>query len=110
MVASRWLSYALDLKGFMCRVEVLKLYRMYIRTSRLARPDMRGMELSQLWVEVCARVSRCLCIVFVESLMIEIRKEFESRKGINDVHTIKYLLSDGKTRLNQLRDMLQLSQ
>lgn len=42
--------------------------------------------------------------------MTEIRKEFESRKGINDVQTIKYLLSDGKTRLNQLRDMLQLSQ
>lgn len=94
----------------MCRVEVLKLYRMYIRTSRLARPDMRGMQLSSLCPVVYGLVSRCLCIVLVESLMMEIRKEFESRKGINDVQTIKYLLSDGKTRLNQLRDMLQLSQ
>lgn len=85
VVLKRWLASAVDLKGFMCRVEVLKLYRMYIRTSRLARSDMRV------------------------SLMEEIRKEFASRKDISDVQTIKYLLSDGKTRLNQLRDMLQLS-
>lgn len=39
----RWYaSKGPDLKGFMCRVEALKLYRMYIRTSRLARRDMRG--------------------------------------------------------------------
>lgn len=53
----------------MCRVEVLKLYRMYIRTSRLARPDMRGMELSSLCLVVYVLVSNkvsmhCFCREF----------------------------------------------
>jgi hypothetical protein len=36
----------------------------------------------------------------------EIQREFGQHKDVTDVYTIKYLLSDGRTRLKQLEEML----
>jgi hypothetical protein len=73
------------LQHFLLRTRAIHLYRQYVRTSRLA-PDGS------------ARAS----------LMEEVRREFESRRHVTDAQTIKYLVSDGVTRLNQLKSMLHM--
>ena len=40
------------------------------------------------------------------SLMDEVRREFSARRDVHDVATIKYLVSDGVSRLAQLKSML----
>ncbi len=73
------------LQHFLLRQSTLGLYRQYLRASRLAQDGS-------------AR----------SSLMEEVRREFASRRDITDLHTIKYLVSDGFTRLNQLKGMLSM--
>ncbi len=73
------------LQHFLLRQSALNLYRQYVRASRLAQDGT-------------AR----------SSLMEEVRREFASRRDVTDLHTIKYLVSDGATRLNQLKNMLNM--
>ena len=73
------------LRHFLLRQSALSLYRQYVRASRLAQ-------------DASAR----------SSLVEEVRREFASRRDVTDLPTIKYLLSDGVTRLNQLRGMLNM--
>ena len=75
------------LQHFLLRQSALSLYRKYIRASRLA-PDASTRT----------------------SLMEEVRREFAARRDVSDLHTIKYLVSDGVTRLNQLKNMLHMQQ
>jgi hypothetical protein len=74
-----------SLQHFLLRQSALNLYRQYVRASRLAQ-------------DVSAR----------SSLMEEVRREFVSRRDVTDLHTIKYLVSDGVTRLKQLKGMLNM--
>jgi len=41
-----------------------------------------------------------------DELRAEVRREFDAHREVPDRHTQKYLLSDGKTRLKQLSEML----
>lgn len=43
-------------------------------------------------------------------LQQQVRHEFEVARGQADPYAIKYALSDGRSRLKQLRDMLALSE
>ena len=73
------------LQHFLLRSSALNLYRQYVRVSRMA-PDAAGRS----------------------SLMDEVRREFSARRDVHDVATIKYLVSDGVSRLTQLKNMLQM--
>lgn len=44
--------------------------------------------------------------IVAESLQTEIRQEFVKNKDVEDAYGIKYLLSDGRTRLKQLKETL----
>ena len=46
----------------------------------------------------------CLCVAEV---VAEVRREFDAARGAPEL-SIKYLLSDGRTRLKQLREMFDL--
>lgn len=72
-----------ELKAFLLRVEVVRLYRSCLRASRLVPPGSGR-----------------------DGLVAEIQREFGLHKGVTDAYTIKYLLSDGRTRLKQLEEML----
>lgn len=72
-----------ELKRFLLRVEVVRLYRSCLRASRSVPPGSGR-----------------------DGLVEKIQREFEQHKGVTDAYTIKYLLSDGRTRLKQLEEML----
>jgi hypothetical protein len=76
-----------ELQAWIFRSQALSLYRTYLRSIRDVPRDVRG-EVAQ-----------------------EIRRQFEaSRTAPKDVHTLKHLLSDGRMKLKQLRDTLNLRQ
>lgn len=71
-----------ELHKFILRGQVVSLYRSYIRALRESIDDKTKGELKK-----------------------EIRREFEAHRGATDFFTIKYLLSDGRTRLKQLHEI-----
>ncbi len=46
----------------------------------------------------------------IEELLAQVRHEFNIQRNHTDPYAIKYALSDGRTRLKQLHDMLNLSE
>ncbi|KAL4539191.1 hypothetical protein Ndes2526B_g02549 [Nannochloris sp. 'desiccata'] len=71
-----------SLQDFIFRGEALKLYREFIRITRSAPKQSQG------------------------ELRAEVRREFDAHREVPDRHTQKFLLSDGRTRLKQLSEML----
>ena len=41
-------------------------------------------------------------------ILAEVRREFNTTRGITDLEKVKFLLSDGRQRLKLVRDMLGL--
>ncbi|KAJ0085350.1 hypothetical protein Patl1_09478 [Pistacia atlantica] len=73
-----------DLKDFIIRARVLKLYRQALRTARRA-PEQDRAELRQT-----------------------MREEMEKHRDCNDKQKIRYLISDGLERLKRLNEMLDM--
>lgn len=73
-----------SLRGFILRGEALKLYRSFLRTAQQAPPSARG-EVRQ-----------------------QIRLGFEAHRSQTEEYARKYLLSDGRAQLKQLRDTFML--
>lgn len=102
-----------DLREFILRARVLKLYRQGLRTARKAPVDGRGKALFNgiLW---------WLCVVVVEiswigfddtgtdELRHMMREEMEKNRKCNDRQKIRFLLSEGIERLKQLDEMLDM--
>ncbi|PNW73293.1 hypothetical protein CHLRE_14g626667v5 [Chlamydomonas reinhardtii] len=79
------LAAAQSLRHFIYRSHVLGLYRQYLRASRgLGTGSER------------------------RDLAVEVRRNFEAQRHVTDLQAIKFLLSEGRKRLEQLQDMLGL--
>lgn len=44
-----------------------------------------------------------------EELLKEIHREFAKQRDVEDLQAIKYLLSDGRTKLKQLQEVLGMA-
>ncbi|XP_078448237.1 LYR family of Fe/S cluster biogenesis protein [Wolffia australiana] len=75
---------ALDLRHFLLRAKVLKLYREALRAARMAPPHARA------------------------ELASTIREEMECNRRLDDPQKIRFLLSEGKQRLKGLKEMLEM--
>lgn len=75
----------LSLRHFIFKSQVLSLYRQFVRTSRWLGPGPQKAE-----------------------LVAEVRRNFEAQSAITDLQAIKFHLSEGRKRLEQLQDMLGL--
>ncbi|XP_020574237.1 uncharacterized protein LOC110020465 [Phalaenopsis equestris] len=75
---------ALDLKAFIVRARVLKLYRRALRTARRAPPHSR------------------------DDLRLTIRLEMEKNRHCDDQQKIRFLISEGLQRLKVLDEMLEM--
>ncbi|KAK9806289.1 hypothetical protein WJX72_008686 [[Myrmecia] bisecta] len=73
-----------DVKAFVFRGEVLRLYRAFLRTSKQAPDQSRG-ELKQ-----------------------QIREQFELHRDVTDTYAKKYHLSGGRAQLKRLGEMLAM--
>ncbi|KAL5557803.1 hypothetical protein UlMin_034014 [Ulmus minor] len=73
-----------DLRDFLVRARVLKLYRQALRTAQKAPVHAR------------------------DELRQTIRQEMESNRDCNDRQRIRYLISDGLERLKRLDEMLDM--
>ncbi|KIY95694.1 hypothetical protein MNEG_12268 [Monoraphidium neglectum] len=74
-----------ELGLFILRSQVLALYRSFIRTCRQIPASNRG------------------------EVMSEVRREFRSQQDPSkprDAYAVKYLLSDGRTKLKMLQEMI----
>lgn len=91
-----------ELQLFVLRGEVRKLYRQFIRLCRKAPNNT-------------SRTS-CICTSMrvqhhpPGELLAQVRHEFGVHRHHADPYAVKYALSDGRTRLKQLRDMLNLAE
>ena len=99
------------LRDFILRGEAIKLYRQYLRLVNAAPPHARGNLMMQLSLILEAIRLQTEKTTFFDCLLPgdlkkEIRREFECHKETDDVNTKKHILSDGRTRLKQLRDTL----
>ncbi|KAK8944509.1 hypothetical protein KSP39_PZI008393 [Platanthera zijinensis] len=74
----------LDLKAFIVRARVLKLYRQALRTARRAPPK-------------CA-----------DELWMTMRLEMENNRNCDDKQKIGFLISEGLQRLKVLDEMLDM--
>ncbi|KAK8945944.1 hypothetical protein KSP40_PGU022572 [Platanthera guangdongensis] len=74
----------LDLKAFIVRARVLKLYRQALRTARRAPPSSRN----ELWMTM--------------------RLEMENNRNCDDKQKIRFLISEGLQRLKVLDEMLDM--
>lgn len=95
---------ASELKGFIFRAEVLKLYRSFIRAARLApggaRGETRG---SGAWVVGSARpptspappAAATVLAFDAGELQTQIRQEFENNRGVTDTYQKKASCSAG---------------
>ncbi|GFR52774.1 hypothetical protein Agub_g15386, partial [Astrephomene gubernaculifera] len=73
------------LRHFIYRSQVLSLYRQFVRATRSLGGGPSRAELTQ-----------------------EVRRNFEAQKQVADLQAIKFHLSEGRKRLEQLQDMLGL--
>jgi hypothetical protein len=73
------------LEHFLLRARALGLYRQYLRASKLARDSSTR-----------------------ATLVDEIRRQFTRYRDVKDPQTVKYLVSDGATKLKELTGMLQM--
>ena len=48
------------------------------------------------------------CSVFAEELIVEMRKDIEASRNVDDPAHIKWLLSDALKRIKDLSDMMNL--
>jgi len=128
-----------SLRGFVLRGEVLKLYRTFLRTAQQAPPGARGAGpacavafhhmLMRFMCLICAMppVTRILLRagrhIPHASLQIlyswcqttgevreQIRQGFEAHRGEKDNYARKYLLSDGRAQLKQLRETFMMNE
>jgi hypothetical protein len=104
-----------SLQDFIFRGEALKLYREFIRTTRSVPKQSQGKYFTKLLAFICLIVGGARCRysplnpaikTYAGELRAEIRREFDSHREVPDRHTQKFLLSDGRTRLKQLSEML----
>lgn len=75
---------ALDLRDFLLRAQVLKLYRQALRIARRAPGHARA------------------------DLMHMIRQEMENNRNCSDKKRIRFLISEGKGKLKGLDEMLDM--
>ncbi|KAI8548982.1 uncharacterized protein LOC131334499 [Rhododendron vialii] len=75
---------ALDLRDFLLRAQVLKLYRQALRIARRAPGHARA------------------------DLMHMIRQEMENNRNCSDKQRIRFLISEGKGKLKGLDEMLDM--
>ncbi|CAO2833771.1 unnamed protein product [Amaranthus hypochondriacus] len=78
------MGIAFDLQDFILRARVLKLYRQALRTAKRA-PSHSRVELQQT-----------------------IRHEIEKNRDCRDKQKIRFLLSEGKERVKNLNEMLDM--
>lgn len=78
------MSQALDLKAFIVRARVLKLYRQALRTARRAPLHSR------------------------DELMKTMRLEMDNNRNCVDKQKIRFLISEGLQRLKVLDEMLDM--
>ncbi|KAI5668886.1 hypothetical protein M9H77_18739 [Catharanthus roseus] len=76
--------FSLDLRDFLLRARVLKLYRQALRTTRRAPVQARA-ELRHI-----------------------IRQEMENNRNCSDKQKIRFLISDGLERLKRLDETLDM--
>jgi len=127
----------LDLKRFVLRSEVLKLYRTFLRASRGApNPQIKGTLLSlslslslslhmeatwepqhptapmtnfSLFLHHHPHSSILFFFPLPDELGKQVRQEFETQKHLDDGYSIKYALSDGRAKLKQLEAMFGMT-
>lgn len=75
---------SLDLRNFILRARVLKLYRQALRITQRAPGDSRA------------------------ELRHTIRQEMESNRNCSDKQRIRFLISEGLERLKRLDEMLDM--
>lgn len=125
-----------SLRGFILRGEALKLYRNFLRTAQQAPPSARGVSSSQMPIisilqmcmsrrhaasslEACTNPRSALppqlfmrsehdLLAFAGEVRQQIRLGFEAHRSQTEEYARKYLLSDGRAQLKQLRDTLML--
>ncbi|PKU65682.1 uncharacterized protein LOC110106081 [Dendrobium catenatum] len=78
------MAQALDLKAFIVRARVLKLYRHALRIARRAPPHSR------------------------DDLRLTMRLEMEKNRYCDDRQKIRFLISEGLQRLKVLDEMLDM--
>ncbi|XP_068664354.1 uncharacterized protein [Aristolochia californica] len=74
----------MDLRAFLVRARVLKLYRQALRTAHRAPGHARG------------------------ELKCTIREEMDKNRNCNDPQRIRFLVSEGLRRLKKLEEMLDM--
>ncbi|CAI9117023.1 OLC1v1018336C1 [Oldenlandia corymbosa var. corymbosa] len=93
----------LDLRDFLLRAKVLKLYRQALRTVRRAPIDARG-DSQQLKFSIDYG--------FTEHIRAElrgiIRQEIENNRNCHDKQKIRFFMSDGLQRLKVLDETLDM--
>ena len=119
----------LDLKRFVLRSEVLKLYRTFLRISKGAPSiEIRSMSSSILITRTNIPLSFPTSYRSIHSLLChppfsnpkhppflsdeirgQVRQEFETQKHLNEAYSIKYALSDGRAKLKQLEAMFGMT-
>ncbi|KAK7283762.1 hypothetical protein RIF29_13508 [Crotalaria pallida] len=84
MFRKRYDSFSMDLRDFLLRARVLKLYRKALRIAGRAPTSARA------------------------DLRQTIRQEMENNRNCNDKQRIRYLISEGLDRLKRLDEMLDM--
>jgi hypothetical protein len=109
-----------ELRAFILKGEVIKLYRTFMRATKQAphhsQGEHRGLVhtgMSQITFTPRFQIDRLpvfngisLFTKLAEELRVQIREEFRRFAVVKDLHQTKYLLSDGRARLKQLEEML----
>ncbi|GMH40347.1 hypothetical protein BSKO_08251 [Bryopsis sp. KO-2023] len=72
-----------DLRTFILRGEVIRLYRGFLREARRFPADTKG------------------------DILGQIRHQFDINRGAFDPYAIKYLLSDGRAQLKSLKSIIE---
>ncbi|KAG0450511.1 hypothetical protein HPP92_026879 [Vanilla planifolia] len=78
------MAQAMDLRAFITRARVLKLYRHALRTAYRAPPHSRG------------------------ELLLTMRLEMENNRHCDDPQRIQFFISEGLQRLKALDEMLDM--
>ncbi|KAL3505438.1 hypothetical protein ACH5RR_035279 [Cinchona calisaya] len=98
-------ALTLDLRDFLLRARVLKLYRQALRTIRRAPVDAR-VRLGVLLSVVSPVIVHFL--LAAAELRDIIRQEIEINRNCNDKQKIRFLISDGLQRLKGLDETLDM--
>ncbi len=100
------------LKFFLARSQALGLYRQFLREVRGVQQPARGAAAAWAGASLRSGKSQIAGDQIVRrragELLDEIRRNFRVSASVREPNQLKFLLSDGKLRLKQLRDMLGL--